>query len=212
MDSRDCRAAGTPTVQQYPVDPKRIVPDGAVSILRLCGRHDSAEDEPHFGTGRGGWGGRSCLSVRRIVQPPGRATAANDTQNESNEDNPATSPCRREPVEQRRSSGTKPQDVPLRCRDPLRGFHARKICDARCPVQVPSLATRTPSGRSRAPGHRSGYQSKGRFIGPGPPRLCAEPPFEGQAFAGDTFGVVAAEQVVPLSHRDGGAGGLEHAA
>jgi hypothetical protein len=154
MDPRDCRDAGTPTVQQHPVNPQRTVPHGAVSIIRLRGRHDPAEDEPHFGTGRGRRGGRSRLRGRPIVPPPGRATAANDTQHESNEDNAATSPRRREPVEQRRSNGTTPQDLSLRRRELLRGIHPKKVRDARLPVQVPSLVTRTLSRSSRATDHR----------------------------------------------------------
>ena len=50
---------------------------------------------------------------RRIVPPPGRSTTADDTEHEGNDDDAALSPCRREPVEQRGSSGTAPQGSPV---------------------------------------------------------------------------------------------------
>ena len=61
MDLVTVAVAGTPTVQQRTVDPQRILPEDAVSIIRLCGRHDPAEDEPHLGTGRGRRGRRFRL-------------------------------------------------------------------------------------------------------------------------------------------------------
>lgn len=127
MDPRDCRGAGTPTVKQHPVDQQRIVSARAVSTNRLCGRHNPAQDEPYLGTGRGRRGRRSRVPRRPSVQPPGRTTTANDTQHESNDDNAATSPSRREPVEQRRSSGTTPQDLSLRLRELIRGIHSRNV-------------------------------------------------------------------------------------
>lgn len=125
MDPRDCRGAGTPTVKQYPVDQQRIVSARAVSTNRLCGRHHPAQDEPYLGTGRGRRGRRSRVPRRPTVQPPARTTTANDTQHESNDDDAATSPCRRESVAQRRSSGTTPQDLSLRRRVLIRGIHPR---------------------------------------------------------------------------------------
>ena len=136
MDPRYCRGAVTPTVQQRPVDPQRTATDGAVPIIRSCGPHNPAEDEPHIDTGRCRRGGLPHFLGRPIVPPPGRATAADDTEQESNEDNATTSPCGREPVEQRRSSGTTPQGLPLRCRKPLRGIHLKKIRDARLTRQI----------------------------------------------------------------------------
>jgi hypothetical protein len=143
VDPRDCRGAGTPTVKQCPVDQQRIVPARAVSTIGLCGRHNPAQDEPHLGTGRGRRGRRSRILERQTVPPQGRTTTAHDTQHERTDHNAATSPCRREPVEERRSSRTTAQDLSLRRRELIRGIHPRKDTPARSPGQVPSVATET---------------------------------------------------------------------
>jgi hypothetical protein len=147
MDPHDCRGAGTPTVKQKRVDQQRIVPAGAVSTLGLCGRHNPAQDEPHFGNGRSRRGGRPCVPGRPTVPPPGRTTTGNDTQHESNEDDAATPPCRREPVEQWRSSGATPQDLSLRRRELIRGIHP--IDDTR----RASLEAGAECGSARSNGH-----------------------------------------------------------
>jgi hypothetical protein len=126
MDPRDGRGAGTPTVKQYPVDKQRTVPARAVLTSRLRGRDNPAQDEPYFGTGRGRRGRRPRIPERPAVPPQGRTTTANDTHHERTESNAATSPSRRDPVEQRGSSGTTPQDLSLRRRELIRGIHPRK--------------------------------------------------------------------------------------
>ena len=149
MDPRDCRGAGTPTVKQYPVDQQRIVPARAVSVTRSCGRHNLGQYEPYFGTGRGRRGRRSRVPERPTVPPQGRSPTTSDTQHERTENNAAMSPCRREPVEQRRSSGTTPKDLSLRRRELIRGIHPREDTRRASLWQVPSVATDPPRTRNR---------------------------------------------------------------
>lgn len=147
MDLRDRCGAGAPTVQQHPVDPQRVVFDGALAIIRWGGSGDSAEYEPHNLTGRDRPGGRLRL-LGWLMYPPSCRASSDDTEHECNRDHAAMSPCRREPARQRRSSGTTLQDLLLGCRGLLRRSHPRTIRHVRLTGSDPALSRSGVDGAS----------------------------------------------------------------
>lgn len=165
-------------MKQHRIDHQRIFPAGAASTIRLRGLHNPAQDEPYFSTGQGRRGGRPRVPARPAVQPQGRTTTANHTQHERTENNAATSPCRREPVDRRRCSGTNRQDLSLRRRELIRGIHLREDtrraslgAGAECGYKSRSeLATDSRRQTYVAVAHPASYEESPLLLY-GPPRL-----------------------------------------